>query len=146
MWTGLPVSQAAPALRGFYLEPSQHKGAVINGQPRFNHNRQHLFRENLQVPKHLANRAQSHNSAAVLCWNWEEECGLHGRFTFALTFRAFRRHFYPKQVTTSTYVLGTTISCRCWYGKYIHWTKCQALAMSRLTHSPYATKIARIRR
>ena len=33
----------------------------------------------------------------------------------------------------------------CRYSKDVHKTKCQALAIASLTHSPYKTKIARIR-
>ena len=38
----------------------------------------------------------------------------------------------------------TTIYC-CRYSKDVHRTKCQAPTIARLIHSPYATKIARIR-
>ena len=34
----------------------------------------------------------------------------------------------------------------CHYSKDVHRTKCQALSITRLTHSPYITEIARIRR
>ena len=34
---------------------------------------------------------------------------------------------------------------RCGYSRDIHRTMCQALTITRLTHSPYATKIGRIR-
>ena len=34
---------------------------------------------------------------------------------------------------------------RCLYSKDGHRTKCKALTIARLTHSPYTTKIARIR-
>ena len=66
--------------------------------------------------------------------------------SFKFTFRAFCRQFYPKRLTISRFVRRreTTI-CLCLYSKDVHRTKCQALIITRLTHSPYSTKIARIK-
>ena len=33
----------------------------------------------------------------------------------------------------------------CWYSKDVHRTKCQAIKIARLSHSPYTTHIARVR-
>ena len=62
------------------------------------------------------------------------------------TLRAFSRRFNAKRLTIQ-YICQkkeTTIY-HCPYSKDIHRTKCLALTIVSLTHSPYTTKIARIR-
>ena len=67
-------------------------------------------------------------------------------YTFAidlhLDLRAFSRCFNPKQFTIRGHLSEAreTKIYRCWYSKDVHRTKCQALAIVRIT-----TKIARIR-
>ena len=68
-------------------------------------------------------------------------------FTFTFTSRAFSRCFYPKQLTISTFVRRRERTIYlCGYSKDVHRTKCQALTITRLTHSLYTTEIVRIRR
>ena len=61
-------------------------------------------------------------------------------YTSTFTFRAFSRRFNQIDLLISV----IKIYC-CLCSKEVHRTKCQALTTARLTHSPYTTKIARIR-
>ena len=51
----------------------------------------------------------------------------------------------PPLTTADLSEESETTIYRCWYSKDVHRTKCQALTVARLTHSPYTTKLARIR-
>ena len=62
------------------------------------------------------------------------------------TSSAFSGRFYWKPLTISTFVIrkGKKRYCRR-YSKDVHGTKCRAPTITRLTHSPLTTKIARTR-
>ena len=66
------------------------------------------------------------------------------------TFRAFSRRFYPEWLTRSIFVRREREKTRkttiylCQYSKDVHRTKCQALTITRLTHSPYTLTITRL--
>ena len=44
-------------------------------------------------------------------------------YTFTFTFRAFSRHFYPKQLTISTFVIRSATIHRYRYSEEVHRTK-----------------------
>ena len=46
-------------------------------------------------------------------------------FTFKFTFREFRRRFYPKRLTISTFVMRSETIYRCQYRKDVHRAKCK---------------------
>ena len=64
-------------------------------------------------------------------------------FIFTFTLTAFSRRFYPKR---RTFVWRKWNNISLSISKDVHRTKSQTLTITRLTHSPYTTKIARIRR
>ena len=69
-------------------------------------------------------------------------------YFYFLHFGAFSRCFYPKRLAIITFLRrrrNNHILYCCRYSKDVHRTKCQALTIVRFTHSPYTTKIARIR-
>ena len=55
------------------------------------------------------------------------------------TFRAFTRRLCPKRVRISKFVRRNRNKYICWCSKDVHGKKCQALTITRLTHSPYTT-------
>ena len=62
---------------------------------------------------------------------------------FTFTFKPFSRHFHPKCLTINIHLSEERETIyRCWFSTDIHRNKCQALAIARLTPSPYTTKIA----
>ena len=64
---------------------------------------------------------------------------------FTLTVRAISRRFYPRRLTSSTFVRRKRNNSICPNSKDVHRTKYRAFTITRLTHFLYTAKIARIR-